>query len=995
MSCVYAQVREHGVWKNIPLNPGVGRIVDVEFDPNDGDRLYAAPDANGIWYTENLGKHWECITDNIPNVDARVSDNEIIVDPDNFDKIYYVSKYGHYYITENRGKSWREVKDKDGKPVKLTDFKRSLIAHDKKTGKTIMVCTTIGRDHGKKSANWVKGLHTSHDEGQTWIHHKNKSKDDQYLEVAFHPENPYIVYASTFTQLLKSEDGGLTFNSILDFKGPKGSFSDVKTIPTHPEWIYLITSSKRNRKVKNDTAKTALYLSKDAGKTWETIQDMSKGIGFNKSVYNGDFVGSWLHCFAINPNNTNEMYTAHNNMMVSQDGGKTWTHINWSHRPKSRLSDGSIVTNMYGKHIADSHVLKFHPKYKSRIYKVSDSGFYVKDPEIGFDDWVNISGDMQNMLFYSVKVNEFGDRYITGNTQDCDIQTYQYGKWQWARGYEGDVVFIHPYTNTGYFPYSLVGEATEIKGLFNLDKYNNAQITSWGRPQIAVNYRNPNENIILYKTKNSKTGKKVKMAFHIKDKNKTADTLMVAKEGDIFYANISRTKEERFTLISSSNVYISKNRGKKWKIRKTPSTKVTFGAVDPENPDRIWIGTKKGKVFESTNGGKDWESLSTNLPKGAILKLIYHEGSERDLYALVAEGDGQFMRPRGVYYLGENSKKWTPWMKGFKLQGFSDIVIDYPSQKLLASSYGRGVWEADLQNICERFLTETPDIKQVSDYENRLSFTIKTEYHLPDYYNFKWSVNGIFQGRNSQYFTHKSLNKGDKIRCIISPKYSPDIVLKTKTFKVKKIKKFQQEDNKGYITNESGFADLGYYDYFKENQNFTIELKLNPKSEGVIIGNRRLNEHDAKGFILHIKDSMLVLNYSEKYNTVGGFDRGGKNTPRSTKKLSCDIDMNKWNDIKISFNRNGKASISINNKECSSVNMNNLSSGVSFNSLYNLCIFADATGDHKLKGCIDEIRISDTNTIFYHSFDNKLSETKEYFTQNSIKIKGDITIKYE
>ena len=48
---VFAQIndREPGVWKDIPLNPAVGRIVDIEFDPDNGDRMYAAPDANGIW----------------------------------------------------------------------------------------------------------------------------------------------------------------------------------------------------------------------------------------------------------------------------------------------------------------------------------------------------------------------------------------------------------------------------------------------------------------------------------------------------------------------------------------------------------------------------------------------------------------------------------------------------------------------------------------------------------------------------------------------------------------------------------------------------------------------------------------------------------------------------------------------------------------------------------------------------------------------------------
>ncbi len=266
----------------------MGRVVDVEFDPNDGDRMYAAPDANGIWYTEDRGKHWVCITDNIPEVDARISDSEIMVDPDNFDQLYYVGEFGHYYKTDNRGQSWTRVKDENGKPIFLTDFKRSLVARDKATGELIMVCTTIGRDHGKNSS-WSKGLHVSHDEGVTWKHFPNPSREEEYLEIALHPTNAKVIYAPTTHRLLQSVDGGRSFESVYEFQGPKGGFSSVATIESKPEWVYLITSNKSNRREGNNTPQTALYLSKDEGKTWETIQNSAKEIGQKASIY-GDYV---------------------------------------------------------------------------------------------------------------------------------------------------------------------------------------------------------------------------------------------------------------------------------------------------------------------------------------------------------------------------------------------------------------------------------------------------------------------------------------------------------------------------------------------------------------------------------------------------------------------------------------------------------------------------------------------------------------------------------
>ena len=92
------------------------------YDPNDGDSLYINPDGDGIWYTDDLGKHWECVTDNIPVIADRVAHKNIMVDPDHFETLFYLAETGAYYITEDRGKNWTRVSN-DGKPVVLPLFR--------------------------------------------------------------------------------------------------------------------------------------------------------------------------------------------------------------------------------------------------------------------------------------------------------------------------------------------------------------------------------------------------------------------------------------------------------------------------------------------------------------------------------------------------------------------------------------------------------------------------------------------------------------------------------------------------------------------------------------------------------------------------------------------------------------------------------------------------------------------------------------------------------
>ena len=86
------------------------------------------------------------------------------------------------------------------------------------------------------------------------------------------------------------------------------------------------------------------------------------------------------------------------------------------------------MTIMFGRE------LKFHQVKKGLRVKGCDAGIMMK--EEADTNWVNINGNIPAFLWYSVVVNEFGDRYIAGNTQDVNIQTYRYNKWENDRGSE-------------------------------------------------------------------------------------------------------------------------------------------------------------------------------------------------------------------------------------------------------------------------------------------------------------------------------------------------------------------------------------------------------------------------------------------------------------------------------------------------------------------------------------------------------------------------------
>ncbi len=986
-SILIGQERKAGKWENINLAPAAGRVVDIELHPTNPNKLYAVPDANGVWLTEDLGRNWHCISNTIPEVEHRICNGDIMVDPDNFDKIFFISQKGAMYISENAGKSWTRTKDKKGQPLKLTDFKRSLITKDK-SGKITMICTTIGRKHGKKS-DWKAGLHVSKDEGQTWKHFPNPSKEEEFLEIAVHPTNPNIIYAPTTHRIYKSENGGESFEAIFNFT-TQGNPSSVAVVDSKPDWVYVIACEKpsvKNKKGKKTKAKTSLYKSKDAGKTWEVIQDMSKGTGYDKSVFAGGFTGSWLNNFAVNPNNPEQMMTAEVNMCESEDEGKTWKKINWWERSQAIMNNGGMAEyHKYARHIADNQCLKYHKACENRLFKACDAGLYVRDPEIGFKNWVSIGGKMQGWLFYSVKVNEFGDRYLISNTQDVDLQTYQYNKWQTVRGYEGDFVFIYPYSNFAYFPYCRCAAADSIKGM-------GKGFRSWGRPQTAVNYRKPNEGFILYKNKINK--KNLKRVYFTSDKGKTAKLTEIPTQKSICYINIARSNG-RITAVSNDSLFFSSDNTKTWQTKKAPAKNITFAAVNPDNPDNFWLSSKDGKVYETTDGGISWNSLSTGLPKDKIEKILFHEGTKRDLYVLT--------KNKGIYYLSGKSIKWEKWMDGFYLPEFSDMIIDYPKQKLLASSYGSGLWQADLQNPCERFLTKGVKIKEISDYNGYKTFAVDNPYFTPQYYNYRWKVNGIIKGYNSAEFVSKKIKKGDIVSCDMEVRESVDLKIDVKDYKVEtEIQSTKVKNKKNSLISEGSSLDLGYIDFFNPYMDFSIDFWVKAEGDGVIIANRRHLDHDAKGWLIGIKGKELYVKYSIKTNTA----EIKSSSPKPTKRLKGKIKLKRWVHVALVVNRDKEVRLYINGEKVDEKNINLEESGISLNSIFNTFIFSDVTGEKQMKGAIDELRIwqkslkkeevkkaaekelnKTKNLRLYYSFDDE--ENREFFTGRAVIIKGKV-----
>ncbi|MBA3948320.1 MAG: hypothetical protein H0X44_00050 [Acidobacteria bacterium] len=95
-------------------------------------------------------------------------------------------------------------------------------------------------------------------------------------------------------------------------------------------------------------------------------------------------------------------------------------------------------------------------------------------------------------------------------------------------------------------------------------------------------------------------------------------------------------------------------------------------------------------VWKSVDGGKTFTSISSNLPAGAVNVIREDPKAAGTLYI------GTDM---GVYVSRDGGKKWDVLGGGLPSAQVSDLQIQERDDLLVISTYGRGMWTIDLNQL--------------------------------------------------------------------------------------------------------------------------------------------------------------------------------------------------------------------------------------------------------------------------------------------------------
>jgi len=157
---------------------------------------------------------------------------------------------------------------------------------------------------------------------------------------------------------------------------------------------------------------------------------------------------------------------------------------------------------------------------------------------------------------------------------------------------------------------------------------------------------------------------------------------------------------------ASGGVWRSNSGGTNWKplFDEAPTQSVGALAINPNNPDEIWVGTGEGNprnsqnfgagIFKSINGGQTWNCMGLENTR-TIHRILIHPHDPNTVWVASLGSAYGSNDERGVFKTTNGGKTWRKVLFVNDLTGCADLVLDPVNpNKLIAAmwEYRRWPW---------------------------------------------------------------------------------------------------------------------------------------------------------------------------------------------------------------------------------------------------------------------------------------------------------------
>ncbi|MFN4930883.1 MAG: T9SS type A sorting domain-containing protein, partial [Bacteroidota bacterium] len=437
----------------------------------------------------------------------------------------------------------------------------------------------------------------------------------------------------------------------------------------------------------------------NAGTTWQFFPPDLNILGYDEGFDPGG-QGTYDLAIAIDPNDANKLYTGGINVWGSFDGGQTF-------------NPASHWTLSYGPTLhCDIHFIEFQP-LTGNVFVCSDGGLYrtqaiathtwndanngVPWPTL----WTELNSGMQITSFYRVSSSKNLNSKLLAGAQDNASFMYDGNSWSTTFGGDGMDNIFDPQDDNIHFTSSQFGNFGKSydngQSYVGVNCNVNNEVAEWTTPIINdynqsgtmyVGYAN-----VIKSTDYGDTWAAISnFPFNGIAYNEISALAVAPTNSNVIYA----TKRVRYEYNINGSVFKTADAGNTWSdvTAGLPDslyfTSVEINAVNANIAYVTVAGFSAGnKVFKTINGGASWQNISYNLPNLPVncIKSLPNGNS------LIAACDV------GVYQLDETQNTWINISVDIPNVIVSDIEINEAANKIYLSTFGRGIWQADLSVV--------------------------------------------------------------------------------------------------------------------------------------------------------------------------------------------------------------------------------------------------------------------------------------------------------
>ena len=614
---------------------GQGRVNFVYEDPNSSTTLYIGTPAGGIWKSTDSGVNWLPLSDELPQIGV----SGIAVDHTNSNVIYIATGDKDAGDTYSIG----VLKSTDGgitwNTTGLTFTGTSTRAGDlmmHPTNNQILLCATSA------------GLYKTSNGGTTWTIVQTGSFAQG--SIRFKPNDPTTVYAVNYNRFYRSTNTGDSFSTVITGLPVNSGRLSLDVTPANSNYVYILSATTGN-------AFQGVYRSTNSGTNWTKTSGTTDVFESTQSWYD--------MAFAVSDTNADEIYTGCLNVWKSTNGGVGFTKMNnWSSPSAPSYTH------------ADIHYLGF---YNGKLFCGSDGGVYRSTN--GGTNFTDLTATAQISQFYKIAVAKQTSANIVGGLQDNGGHAYSAGAWKNYYGADGMDAAIDPTNQNLYYGFIQNGGSMYVS-----NNAGNSISSSVGSPGGASgNWVTPlmaNSQGELF----SAFGNLFKLSGGAWVQQNTGSI----GSGNLELIHVDPSNDDIMYVANGSGLYKSTNHGVNFSLVYSAPANITSIEVHSSNSSIVYITTSgtTGQVYRSTNGGTSFTSHNTGLPNIGK-NIIVHQGRNTDNPLYVGTS-------LGVYYRDDSMSSWMPFDTNLPNVSVTDLEINLEDAKLIAGTYGRGVWQTDI-----------------------------------------------------------------------------------------------------------------------------------------------------------------------------------------------------------------------------------------------------------------------------------------------------------